>query len=223
MYPEERVMGRLYIPDDRDSLYPVSGILPKAANITEKYWYDDAYWGDQGSTPQCVAYAWTHWLNDGPKLFSLIKERRPGVNQEEIYCEAQKIDPWVGDCENPQYEGTSVRAGAAVLKKRGLISEYRWINSMDELVTTLLTVGPVVAGTNWYSDMYYPQNGVISVGGHNVGGHAYLLNGVNTETGMIRIKNSWGRYWGEGGHAFISMEDFSTLFSQWGDCCIGLR
>ena len=47
-----------------------------------------------------------------------------------------------------------------------------------------------------------------------MGGHAYVINGVNTIKKQFRLKNSWGRKWGQGGHAFISFDDMKKLINH---------
>ena len=215
--------GRLYFPDERDAEYPVAAVLPteSTTGIKRRHWWDGAWSGNQGQTPQCVAYSLAHWVNDGPALHSMFHSRRPGFDLRELYCEAQKIDPWPGDCSNHQYDGTSVRAGAKVLQRWGLIQEYRWATTIDEVVRTLLEHGPVVAGTWWYQGMFYPNvEGIITPSGARDYGHAYLLNGVDLETGLIRIKNSWGPYWGIGGSAYISIEHMDHLLKLYGEVCV---
>jgi hypothetical protein len=219
-------MGRLYIEDKRDEDYPVSPLLSQTQNIkqTQANWWDDGWWGNQGLDPHCVAFAWTHWVNDGPRIHSIFKSRRPAIDTTELYCEAQKNDPWPGDCQTPLYDGTTVRAGAKVLKSWGYIEEYRWTSNIEEVVQVLLYQGPVIAGTMWYNDMFTPdREGIIKPTGGMSGGHAYVLNGVDTETGLIRIKNSWGRFWGQEGRAYISIEDMGKLIKNFGEACVPLQ
>jgi C1A family cysteine protease len=54
-----------------------------------------------------------------------------------------------------------------------------------------------------------------------MGGHAYVINGVNTKTQLFRIKNSWGRNWGQKGRAFISFSDMTRLIREGGEICLG--
>jgi hypothetical protein len=207
--------------DERDNRYLVRSLhLPVTVDVT-KMWFADGWWGNQGSTPHCVAYAFTHWLNDGPQLFSLFRHRRPGVDTREIYCEAQKVDEWEGDCDNPQYDGTSIRAGAKVMQARGFIEHYYWARSVDELIQAVQWVGPVVIGTYWYHGMSWPdRDGFIYPGGTLQGAHATVVNGVDMEAEVIRLKNSWGRHWGDNGHAWMHLADFTRLFNIWCDACV---
>ncbi len=134
-----------------------------------------------------------------------------------IYKEAQKLDEWPGE----NYDGTSVRGAVKYLQKVGKVKNYYWAYDLNTLVNTVLTLGPVVVGTNWYTGMFYPdKNGIIKLFGGLAGGHAYVLNGVDTTKKMFRIKNSWGRLWGQKGHAYISFRDMERLIKEQGEICL---
>lgn len=214
-------LGRTYSSDKRDRSYLIINLLrnrPKPptqqTQITSRYWEADKWWGNQGRTSQCVGFSWAHWLNDGPVLQS---PPYPSVNPTLIYTEAQKIDEWPGE----NYEGTSVRAGAKYLQSIGKISNYYWTKDVNTLASTVLNLGPVVVGTSWYSGMYFPdRNGLIRRIGRLLGGHAYLINGVDMTKRLFRIKNSWGRTWGLSGHAFISFSDMALLLKEYSEVCL---
>lgn len=212
-------IGRKRSVDARDNKYLiVNSQFNKKSTLKQRYWDDNGWWGDQQDTPQCVGYSWAHWLEDGPVEQSGTP---PIVNPEVIYTEAQKIDEWSGE----NYDGTSVRAGAKYLKSRGFISAYLWGRTLDTLVNTVLNVGPVVVGTNWYYNMFFPnrRTGIISVKGRLVGGHAYVINGVDIRKRMFRIKNSWGRSWGINGSAYISFADMAKLIRMNGEICLAVE
>lgn len=212
-------LGRIYLPDERDLAYPLSAVLPRTAPERRwRYWWANGWWGDQGARPWCVAYSMLHKASDGPTTVRPV----PAVSPREVYCAAQMIDPWPGDCENNQYDGTSVRAGAKVLQSLGVISEYRWARTFQDVIDAVLQVGPVVLGTTWYTRMMnVDDRGFIRAEGGDVGGHAYLLNGVNLNRGVARIKNSWGRGWGNDGHAWISLEHLEKLLDEpYSEACL---
>lgn len=209
-------LGRRFSPDERDSAFPMSRIV-QAETPTRawRYWHQGGWWGDQGAKPQCVAYAWLHWLEDGPVTH---RDTPPPVEDPTAtYRAAQRIDEWPGE----SYDGTSVRAGAKVLKQLGYISSYLWAWDAPTVIRAVLTSGPVVMGTWWYDSMFRPDaDGFVRVAGSRVGGHAWVVNGVNVERGVVRCKNSWGREWGRRGNFWLSIADLDRLISEQGEACI---
>lgn len=210
-------LGRLFAPDPRDAAHSVEAALKTAAPYARdwRYWNGNGWWGDQGATPQCVAYSWVHWLEDGP-----IQQGGavPCISPQVIYDEAQKLDEWPGE----GYDGTSVRGGAKALQARGYISAYSWATTLDEVIQSVLMLGPMSVGTNWYNDMFEPDptTFLVKPTGGIAGGHAFQLNGVNVGRKTFRLKNSWGRSWGKKGYALISFEDFEKLLLEDGEACI---
>jgi hypothetical protein len=211
-------LGRQYIPDERDNKYSINNLLSAVpVRITNRYWDDNGWWGNQGNTPQCVGYAWAHWLEDGPVPQSGIA---PIIPPKVIYENAQRVDEWSGE----NYAGTSVRGGVKYLKSAGKVSSYYWGFNLTSLINSVLNLGPVVVGTNWYNGMFYPnRNGLIKISGRIAGGHAYVINGVNTVTRLFRIKNSWGKSWGQSGHAYISFTDMERLIRENGEICFAVE
>lgn len=206
-------LGRLPAPDSRDRNFLLSAVLPVQSPRRSKYYWSD-WFGDQGNTSSCVGFSWTHFLTCGPTTQSKQDWNTYALS---TYSEAQRLDEWDGE----DYEGTSVRAGAKALQAQGFIAEYRWAFTTSEIVTALLEVGPVVMGTVWMDSMFWPDaKGILHLDGNVVGGHAYLLDGVNVDKGLVRIKNSWNRGWGIKGRAFLSFSDLWTLLSQEGEACL---
>lgn len=218
-------LGRLFQKDERDKEYLIRSLFSqKPTRRVFRYWQNDGWWGDQGDTPQCVAYAWCHWLEDGPiEQIGLPPCIEPSV----LYEEAQKVDSIPGE----DYEGTTVRAGAKVLQARGFIQEYRWLDTrkkgqgLKDLVRTILEEGPVVMGTNWYASMDEVQSNeqLVLKGKTPVGGHAYLINAVNTKLQLFRAKNSWKRSWGIDGHAYIPFSMMERLIYEEGEGCLAVE
>ena len=206
-------LGRLPAPDPRDQAFLMSSVVEEAPTRTYKYWWPGPWTGDQGSTSSCVGYSWVHWLNAGP----VGQATAPALDPYALYRECQHHDEWPGN----SYEGTSVRAGAKVLQAKGFIESYLWAWNVDTVVKALLSEGPVVVGTWWLEDMFSPnEKGLIRATGRQRGGHAYLLDGVNVKTELIRIKNSWGTDWGRKGFAYIPIEDMDKLITANGEACL---
>lgn len=218
-------LGRLEVHDDRDDAYPAQPLVMRALRSMDedteraldrghRYWWDEGWWGDQGRTPQCVAYAMLHLLEDGPNTKA---PRSPGVgpimDPGLLYREAQRRDEWPGE----SYDGTSARGACKFLKERGLISEYRWYWRLEELVEGLLTVGPSAMGMLWTTGMFTPDDeGFIRPTGSSAGGHEVLANGVNLHEEKVRFKNSWGRAWGDGGQFWMRFDDVRFLLERAG-------
>lgn len=215
------VFGRLEAPDERDKNYPmraaIADIMAAAPARITRYWNDSGWWGNQGSMPWCVAYAVLHWAEDGPITHKLVPP--PLIPASDVYHRAQLIDEWPGE----NYDGTSVRAGMKVLQEHGLVQSYHWAANVQDIVDAILEVGPVVMGTRWYRGMSYPVRDFMFPTGDLLGGHAYVLNGVNVAQGKFRMKNSWGRNWGKNGRAWIDFGSVQRLLDQNGEACLAIE
>jgi len=200
----ERKFGRFYVEDNRDKKFRIQKVAPIRTSRT----YSSRWFGDQKNTSECVGYSLSHLLECSPY--------KQWLNPSGIYDFAQLIDEWDGE-----YDGTSVRAGLKVLQKLGFIKEYRWGKTLNDAVNSVLEVGPIIIGVNWYVDMMETDGkGFIHVGGENLGGHAILVDGVYVKTEKFRLKNSWSDEWGKEGRCYLSFKDFSRLMKEEGE--IGL-
>lgn len=214
---QHSVSGLIFSKDPRDQQFPISEVLTDKPVISSKYWWSDGWWGNQRSTPQCVAYSWVHLLEDGPVIQNQIPNRNvPIVSPEKFYNECKKID---GIAKN--LAGTTMHAGAKIAKKFGLITEYRWANTVEDVADALLIFGPVIAATYWYTEMNHAnRNRQITRSGRNLGGHAYILNGVDVDREVFRLKNSYGKNWGDNGYAEVSFRTFEALLKEGGTVCV---
>jgi hypothetical protein len=217
--------GRFYVPDARDLDHMVEPIIqPRMARRSKPippyrvWWTPPAL--DQKDSSACTGFSTRQLLNAAPNL--IHAELGPGPH--DIYRAAQLIDEWPG--QEPEVQGSSVRAAAKVLNKLGYIKEYRWINTQDrekcheELSFWILTEGPVVVGTNWYSSMFSPDKyGIVRPQGAGAGGHAYLCIGWLPKSKMYVFINSWGREWNPryNGRFFIAQDDFIDLLLDRGE------
>jgi hypothetical protein len=228
MSDRRKGLGRIDAPDERDREYPMQAILPAGRPARRyRYWHHRAWRGDQGERPWCVAYAWLHWIAHGPDTSRTLGRRQAGpmpyVQPEALYCRAQQLDPWPGDCTSPrgqQYAGTSVRAGAQALQELGFIGSYHWAWDIDTVTRALLTTGPVVVGTSWYSGMSEAAGGMLRPIGQREGGHAYILDGISLDREVVRITNSWGTGWARNGSAWIALRDLEALLQDRGEAVI---
>jgi len=205
-----RIFGRLYQKDARDNGFLLKPNFRLARTRTRRYWHAGNVL-NQGSTPQCVAYSGYKWLTAGP-----VRNKKLPFTPAELYHQAQIYDEWPGE----SYDGTSVRGLFKYLHKSEYVADYRWAFDLDTVVAHVLTEGPMVLGSIWFSQMSQPDNhGFITPAGTIEGGHAYLIIGASRtkknpktkEVGAFRILNSWGREWGQIGRAWMSFSSFDAL------------
>ena len=224
----ERVLDWKPVYDKKSKKFPVSSILPQEQELKYTLWKTGPII-DQGSEGACVGFGWTAETLAGPVQIDLRNiehdvPRDPTDFAHHVYKEAQKIDQWPGE----SYSGTSVLAGAKVLMKLGVLHEYRWAFSAEDIVGTLMSHGPVVLGVNWYQGMYRAPGGRLEIFGNKVGGHCILAVGYNPSSDKfngketIFLQNSWGEDWGIDGIAEMTLEDLRRLIKEGGEACVPL-
>ena len=204
-------LGRIPSPFDRRD-YNLGTFIPRAGLqltlIRSRDWDFPAPNAlNQDETPHCVGFSiadfginlpvYTKYTNeDGHRLYRL--------------CKIEDGDP---QGEN----GSNLRSAAKVMKNLRRIDSYAFASTISQVKYWLLNRGPLIAGTIWTENMFYPdENGLLNIGGDIFGGHAYLLNEW-TKDGYIGIQNSWGDDWGTKGKAYVSSIDFEKLFGQGGE------
>lgn len=256
-------LGRHAAPDQRDARFPMRTVIDAARDAgavtasTYRYWPSEV-WLDQNPLPECVAYAWTHYLVDSPIVHGAgakgiawleAEEQRvkaaplawPGGKAhnagadtgylaaatrwpDALYERAQDLDEWQGS----DYDGTSVRAGARALQEAGLIGAYHAATNAADVIDAILTVGPVVLGITWYASDFDPTTTPDAQGrrylltgqGDVAGGHAIKADGANRNRGFIRIKNNWGRAWGNHGYAYMTFDELDRRLADQGEAYI---
>lgn len=212
--------------DPRSLDYPIRDVIRSAVEDKPKRWRTGAVL-DQGREGSCVGHGWTGELLASPRPYKTDSEtgHRYAVD---VYKNAQLIDEWPGE----DYSGTSVLAGAKVLRERGHINEYRWAFGVDDVRDAVIAAGPVVLGIPWYDSMYQTkESGLVETGGTLVGGHCILITGYhpgmrirgedwNARYRVFRWRNSWGPGYGLSGDGLILYEDLRDLLADRGEACI---
>lgn len=168
---------------------------------------------DQGQEGACVGFGWAHELAARPSIVTSITD---DVGRA-LYHDAQSRDEWAGE----NYEGTSVDAGAKAVMARGFMSEYRWTQSLNELLVVASRHGPVVMGS-WWKDTMFDTDvaGFLDTSGANVGGHCWLVRGVNVARQEVLCRNSWGPGWGLYGDFRLHWGQLEQLLHEEGEACI---
>lgn len=212
-------LDRLVHFDERSRAFPVRSVISNAK--PRSYTWAVNTWLDQKTDGACVGFSWTHELAARPMVISGLTDQ---FAKEQVYWAAQALDDWDGGSypgADPQYEGTSVLAGAKACQNLGYITEYRWAFGIDDLRMAIGYKGPAVLGINWHEDMFDPDaDGRVRPTGAVAGGHAILAYSNSERLGRIRLWNSWGKNWGQDGSCWISHDDLSQLLQEDGEACI---
>jgi hypothetical protein len=228
MENEDRVLDWAPNFDPRSRNFPIRATIVIRPARRNKLWTIGPIL-NQGFEGACVGFGWTAEALSTPVAVNLSAMKvkvptEPNTFARALYKRAQLIDEWAGEA----YEGTSVNAGAKVMREYGLLREYRWAFSIDDVVDAVLAKGPVVLGIKWFESMYNAPDGVLKVSGNLVGGHCITVVGYRVakdakqKVDSFILQNSWGPTWGVNGLAEISVADLSALLKNDGEACVPL-
>jgi len=231
VYKENRTLDWIPRFDERSKNYPIRPLLGTRRTARKATFWQEGTVLDQGAEGACVGFGWMAEVLAKP----VAPEQQPAEElgnslAQFYYKEAQKVDQWEGE----DYEGTSVLAGAKVMKEYGLISEYRWCFSVEDIIDAVCLKGPVVLGVPWFQSMYRTLTGglvYIDTTKEPVGGHCITITGydpamqIGRQTlEVFRWRNSWGHDYGDGGSGYIKVSDLKRLFEheRGAEACIPL-
>jgi hypothetical protein len=163
--------------------------------------------------------------------------RIPGITEDDailLYLEASEI--YYGTPDASLQKGTSAVSACQALLKRGAIDRFEWVAHWNagpiDLRYTLLELGPVCVGSNWYTSMDSPRQVGdkfymrVDYSTKLRGGHEFVVNKIDLdpEDGSepyYRMKNSWGTGWADHGTARFRIADLEELiFGGWGDAVL---
>lgn len=212
-------------PDDRD--FAPQAVTPDVlAALPDQYIVSP--WApiqNQGPEGTCAGHAAKGWADHHELRLCLNRMR----SARDIYEGARIIAPVNG-------EGAHLRAICKWLAKEGACEERLWPYIADlkgapapgaaesrktcraldywrvstevaELRAQLKERGPLLARIETCEGFRTPRGGAPIVRrGAEGGGHAILVIGWNEKARTLRIRNSWGRTWGDGGYADLSYD-----------------
>ena len=223
-------LGRIHDPETprAAALYPVRA--DSTDRLRRKWNRADVAPLNQGSTGTCVGNAFAHRRAGGPVRVDGIDE----AWAQKLYLDASA--KYWGTPDTTLSKGTSAVSACQVLLERGAIDRFEWVGNWNagplDLRYTLLELGPVCVGSNWYTSMDSP----VKVGNQFYmkvnyssavrGGHEFEIDRIDLdpEDGSdpyYAILNSWGPGWGKEGTARFRIADLEQLiFEGWGDAVL---
>lgn len=179
---------------------------------------------DQGDLGSCTGNAGIGCLGTDPFYDTLPVGASAPYTMDEagavaLYSAASAIDPWLGSWP-PDDTGSDGLSVAKALAAAGEIAGYRHTFGLVEALETL-SEWPLITGTNWYSNMYWPDDsGIVSPAGSLSGGHEYVVDEYDDTTGLVGFSNSWGPGWGVAGRFYMRAADWGRLLGEDGDVTV---
>lgn len=225
-----RPLGRHIDHDSRSRAFAFS--VPERVVERSVVWPHNTPVLNQGQIGACTGNAMAQLLNC--KLFApcrLGKMSLAETDALQLYSLATHLDGFgPGQYYPPHDEGSSGLGVAKAAAQLGYIDTYQHCFTLEQLQAAIQTQ-PVITGTSWTQPMFTPdpKTGFVSVGPLNdstvVGGHEYLVQGIDYEREAIVCLNSWGDTWGGGaglaaGQFRISFSDYTALLADSGDVVV---
>lgn len=214
-------LGGLTSPDDPndwqiDTLYAMAGLEPvAAAAIPASYRVPGTLPPilNQGSLPQCVAYA-----ESSAKAYEDLKDQGPfnfdeGLFFREIGGNANGAYVRTGLSRMLNYGYPVVGSGQPGLHK--IAAYYAVPKTQAAIQSAVMRFGIVPVLLNWQEEWFHPgAGGVLPAGRNYAGGHLICVEGWDPRG--AELQNSWGTAYGEGGRVFLSWPQLiAHLIEAW--------
>lgn len=209
-------LGRLLEHDPRSRDYPAR----RVAQPRSVLWRHTAPVLDQGSLGSCTGNALAQCLNT--TKFAKSRPLHRYLDEQVarlLYSKATALDSFPGQWPT-QDTGSSGLGVAKAGVQLGYLSGYDHAFGFDHFAAAL-ALSPVIVGTAWYSGMFDPgTDGYVAPTGQLVGGHEYLVLGINQRGRYVTFLNSWSDTWGVKGRFRLHVDDFAALLDEQGDCTV---
>jgi hypothetical protein len=217
-------------PDPRDYLFkPPLSVVLNATAVDRKFYtmVNPDFRINQGNEGTCVGHGDTNLLMAGASEHKTY----PDFQTEELAHQFARRLYVEASGDLTYKKGMQPRDACAKLLEWELIDSYWTVPQVDDVITALLTYGPVGLTLPWYFSMYDNQASMSKVYGNwwikvnmdsdLAGYHWVAATGVDLDPDdgappWIRIENSWGSGWGYNGTGRLTVENFRRL-NTWGN------
>jgi hypothetical protein len=119
----------------------------------------------------------------------------------------------------PEDTGSTGLWSMKALHQAGLISSYHHAFRLSTVLHLLLD-RPVSTGVTWYESMFQVDDEhtiKVDFDSPVAGGHQVCLVGLDVDREAVRVRNSWGTGWADGGYAWLLWKDYDRLLMEDGD------
>ncbi len=111
---------------------------------------------------------------------------------------------------------TTICDNASELAKQNKIKLYARLLTIDDMKQCLYQYGCFLISFEVYEGWINPDNGIVTIDGDLLGGHAVCCCGFDDTKKLLKFKNSWGTEWGQKGYGYISYSDaMNSLYDAW--------
>jgi len=217
-------LGRHQLHDPMSRGFPASALLPDPARVPATVMHEQHVPPfDQGRLGSCTANAALGLLVSGIFWRGHAYTEADAVLLYEF--ETSIDNRQIPGRYPPTDTGSTGLWSMKALRKQGVIHSYHHAFSLAT-VLQLVEYYPVSIGILWYHSMFTvddrhqilvdPYSGV-------AGGHQVALVGIDVENELVKVRNSWGTGWGDGGYAWLTWPDLAMLLRDGGDAVVPVQ
>lgn len=220
--------GRHVLHDPRSRQYDARALVTKDELVSVQHPTSVPPW-DQGEVGACTAFAaFGACVHD--YLLDVAVRAEFGTDPTAADClngyryETRIDDSQIPGHWEPEDTGSTGLWSAKMLRYLGVIGSY-YHCFRTSTVLQVLQDRPVSIGSVWFNSMFEPDHYnqlVVDPESGVAGGHQWLLVGYDAPGEKVRLRQSWGTSWGDGGYAWMAVAALDSLLAQDGDATVFL-